>query len=89
MIIDSPPVGLVSDALLIEKYVDLTLYVVRENYTYKSQLNLVNNLRAYKKIRNIFLVMNDIKVKSPAYYGYGYNASYSEPAGKRMWYLGR
>jgi tyrosine-protein kinase Etk/Wzc len=71
IIIDSPPVGLVSDALLIEKYADVTLYVVRQNYTLKSQLGIINDLVRSKKIKRAYLVINDIQTKKAGYYGYG------------------
>ena len=72
IIIDSPPVGLVADALLIEDYVNLSLYVVRQNYTFKSQLDILNKLVAEKKLKHAYLVVNDIVTQKAGYYGYGY-----------------
>jgi tyrosine-protein kinase Etk/Wzc len=73
IIIDSPPVGLVADALLLEDYVNLSLYVVRQNYTFKSQLDILNKLVAEKKLKHTYLVVNDIETKKVGYYGYGHN----------------
>lgn len=75
VIIDTAPVGAVSDGLLVEKYTDVTLYVVRQNYTEKGQLSIVNDLASIGKIRNPYLVINDIK-SSYQGYGYGYNYGY-------------
>jgi tyrosine-protein kinase Etk/Wzc len=75
VIIDCAPVGLVSDALLLEKFADITFYVVRQNYTYKSQLNIVNDLRNNKKVKNLYLLINDIKPQEAGGYG-GYGSGY-------------
>jgi len=72
IIIDTAPIGLVSDAQIIEKYADLNLYVVRQEYTYKSQLNIINDLTTDGKFKRSYLVVNDIKAKKGGYYGYGY-----------------
>ncbi|TWJ04613.1 capsular exopolysaccharide synthesis family protein [Mucilaginibacter frigoritolerans] len=72
IIIDSPPVGLVADSLLLEDYVNLSLYVVRQAYTFKSQLDILNKLVAEKKLKHAYLVVNDIATQKVGYYGYGY-----------------
>jgi len=76
IIIDSAPIGLVSDAQLIDKFTDVTLYVVRQEYTYKSQLDILNELVDTGKLRKTYIVMNDIKTRKPGYYGYSYGYSY-------------
>jgi capsular exopolysaccharide synthesis family protein len=75
VIIDTAPVGAVSDGLLVEKFADVTLYVVRQNYTEKGQLSIINDLAGIGKIRNPYLIINDIK-SSYQGYGYGYNYGY-------------
>jgi len=78
VIIDTPPVGLVSDALLIEEFADITCYVVRQNFTYKSQLGIVNDLYKTKKVKQLYLIVNDIPLKNNAItgYGHGYRSHY-------------
>jgi len=77
IIIDCAPVGLVSDALLLEKFADITFYVLRQNYTYKSQLNIVNDLKNNNKVKNLYLLVNDIKAQDGnGYGGYGYGYGY-------------
>ena len=71
VIIDCAPVGLVTDALMLEKYADLTLYVVRQDYTYKSQLNIVNDLQYNNKVKKMYLIVNDIKTQKSGYAAYG------------------
>ncbi|WP_158557123.1 GumC family protein [Mucilaginibacter conchicola] len=72
VIIDTAPVGQVSDALVIEEFADVTCYVMRQNYTYKSQLNIVNDLQKYRKVKQLYLVVNDIELNTNGITGYGY-----------------
>jgi capsular exopolysaccharide synthesis family protein len=72
VIIDSAPVGLVSDALIIEEFADMTCYVVRQNYTYKSQLGIVNDLYKTKKAKRLYLIVNDIEIQKNGITGYGH-----------------
>ncbi len=71
ILIDSPPVGMVTDAQLLSRYTDLCLYLVRQNHTYKEQIRIPNDLVKHDKIKSIQLIVNDIPVKG-GYYGYGY-----------------
>ena len=72
IIIDTPPICLVSDALPLIDKVDLTLYVVRQNYTKAALLTYVNEMYEAKKIKNVSIVMNDTDYSL----GYGYNYGY-------------
>ena len=74
IIIDTPPVAIVSDALLINKESDLLAFVVRQNYSSKEVLKLVDDLYTNKNMKNISLVVNDLRL--PGYYGYGYHYGY-------------
>jgi tyrosine-protein kinase Etk/Wzc len=78
ILIDSAPVGLVSDAQVMEKFADVSLYVVRQNKTLKSQLEILNGLINEGKFRKAYVVINDIRKSKRAYYGYGYSADYGE-----------
>lgn len=81
IIIDSPPVGIVSDAYLLTKFADVTLYIVRQGFTHKEAFN--NNLQhiLQKKISNVSLVLNDVKARGMAY-DYGYEYTYYSENGK-------
>jgi tyrosine-protein kinase Etk/Wzc len=79
VIIDSAPVGLVSDAVVLSAFADATLYIMRQNYTLKKQLNLINEYYLNKKLPKMSLLLNDVNVTSGygGYYGnYGYGYSY-------------
>lgn len=80
IVIDSAPVGLVTDAQLLGKYSDTVLYVCRMNYTYKEQLRNADELMHTRKMQRMNLVVNDVKDKGGVYgYGYGsYGADYFE-----------
>lgn len=76
IVIDVPPVGVVADALLLAKYANVTLYVVRQAYTFKKQLEIIEELHTQKKLSNLGIVFNDLKKEKS--YGYGYGYSYGE-----------
>lgn len=81
IIIDSAPMGLVSDGIILSAYADATLYITRQNYTLKKQVGLVNDLYTNKKLPKISLLLNDVKATSGygGYYGsYGYGYSYGQ-----------
>ncbi|MBS1526227.1 MAG: polysaccharide biosynthesis tyrosine autokinase [Bacteroidetes bacterium] len=77
IIIDAPPIGLVTDAQLLGKYADATMFIVRHNYTAKNFLHTVDELYKYKKFNNLNLVMNSIKMEYTYGYGYGYGYGYN------------
>ena len=53
-------------------YTDITLYAVRQQYTFKNQLEMVYELYQQKKLPNMGIVVNDIKKQKGYGYGYGY-----------------
>ena len=75
IIFDTPPLGLVADALTLMKYSDLNIYVTRQNYTKKGLLTYVNDMYEKERLGEIHLVFNDVKEGSGAY-GYGYGSGY-------------
>lgn len=75
IILDTPPVALVSDAFLLSKYVDHTIFVVRQNYTPKGFLKDLQDSFATGKLKNASVMLNDI-YKSGLGYGYGYSHGY-------------
>lgn len=72
IILDSPPVGLVSDALELTKYADATLYLVRQNFTKKGMFNFINDKYKTGEVTNISFILNYFNEKSKYGYGYGY-----------------
>ena len=72
IIVDTPPVGILSDTYVLMDKADLNIYVVRENQTPKNEfLSILHDLNS-KKFRNLCLVINDIPLIKKSKYGYEY-----------------
>ena len=89
IIIDSPPIGAVTDSQILAKHTHVNLYILRQKYTFKSSLEIINDIVDNKKFSNLYLVVNDVQ-KGPSYrygysYGYGYGYGYSEPQKNNRW----
>ena len=84
VILDSAPVGLVSDALIANRLADATLYICRADYSHKNDFELINDLKKKQKLPEMAIVVNGINMKKKKYgyyYGYGkrdYNGYYSK-----------
>lgn len=80
LILDTSPVGLVSDALELDQFSDVTLYVVRQNYSKKDMITLLNNRVKRGELKNVSLVLNGFenKAKFGTKYGYGYGYGYGD-----------
>lgn len=79
IILDTAPVGLVTDTLIISRVTDATVYICRADYTPKSNMELVNSLCKEGKLKNLSIVLNGIdmsKKKYGYYYGYGKYGKY-------------
>ena len=79
IIIDTAPIGLVSDTLQIGRVADATVYMCRADYTPKDSFIFINKLAAEKKLPNMSLIINGIdmsKKKHSYYYGYGKYGKY-------------
>jgi Mrp family chromosome partitioning ATPase len=84
VVIDTAPVGLVSDAVELGKYSDASVYIIRHNYTYKKQVQLVEEIYKGGKLPHLSIVINDVKAAlgygkyygyvSYGYVGYGYGS---------------
>ncbi len=71
VLIDSPPIGLVADAKKIMHLSDLTLIIIRVNFSQKNFIKVVNRFYEEEKI-NLGIIMNDMPPKKSYGYGYGY-----------------
>jgi len=82
IIIDSAPIGVVSDTFLLSSYADATVYVTRENVTPKNAITFVNEVYHDKKLPNMYLVINGVEPTKNkgryGRYGYGYTYGYGE-----------
>jgi tyrosine-protein kinase Etk/Wzc len=72
IIVDTAPVGMVSDAMTLGKFADCTLYLVRQGHTFKKQITLIDEFYKEKKLPRVSIIINDVKLKPGyGYYGYG------------------
>ena len=79
VIIDTPPIGIVSDSIVLTEFSDLNIFLVRQNFTKKRLLENINDFYVSKKIKNLCILLNEIKGPDPYGYRYGYSYdNYSE-----------
>lgn len=79
IVLDTAPVGMVTDTQLISRVADLTVYVCRADYTRKSEFALVNELARTNKLPRISIAINGLDLKKKKYgyyYGYGKYGKY-------------
>lgn len=81
ILLDTPPVGLVSDTYELARLVDVTFFVVRSEVTTKSDIEVINRTNKDQKMPKINLVFNGVDLKKKKYgfyYGYGRYGGYSK-----------
>ncbi|WP_336595839.1 polysaccharide biosynthesis tyrosine autokinase [Bacteroides acidifaciens] len=79
VILDTAPIGMVTDTLLIGRVADLSVYVCRADYTRKAEFTLINELAENNKLPNLCIAINGVdlqKKKYGYYYGYGKYGKY-------------
>ena len=95
ILIDSVPAMAVADAMIIDRFVDLTVYVIRQGNLDRRQLPDIEQLYQDKKFKNMSVLLNGMTHSKRSYgygygYGYGYNYCYysedNAPTWKRNWH---
>ncbi|HTR30429.1 MAG TPA: polysaccharide biosynthesis tyrosine autokinase [Puia sp.] len=103
VIMDTAPIGLVSDAIALNRFANCTLYITRQGYTFRKQLGLVEDLYINKKMPGLCVLINDVQTEGfyGGYYGggygyyggygYGKQSDYFEAEGGRQnrWFSGK
>jgi tyrosine-protein kinase Etk/Wzc len=74
VVLDTPPVGIVSDALLLGSFADLNIFVIRQRFSFKSTLEIIQNIFKKNGLKNMTIAVNDIHISG--YYGYGLRYGY-------------
>lgn len=82
LLLDTPPAGLVTDAIMAMRKSDLSIFVVRANYSKKDFLRNIDRIMAVNKLKNVAIVLNALP-QSDKLYGYGYYEDYSDR--KKWW----
>jgi capsular exopolysaccharide synthesis family protein len=89
IVLDTPPIGLISDALELMKQADINIVVTRQGYTKKSFLSYINELYLNQKYPNMVVVFNDVSLNKSTFtygavgYGHGY---YTNNKDKKAWF---
>ncbi|MBD8487608.1 polysaccharide biosynthesis tyrosine autokinase [Echinicola sp. CAU 1574] len=82
IVMDTPPLALVSETMDLLRFSDVNLYIVRQDYTQKKYLLMINDLYENDQVKDFYCVFNGLKAGGDVYdfggynYGYGYNYSY-------------
>ena len=87
VIIDTPPVGLVSNALILMNYSDITFTIVRASYTRKEFIKILIDLQKNTHIIILGMILNGVEIGDK--YGYGYGVSYGYGYGNGKYYKNR
>lgn len=82
IILDSAPVGIIGDSLNLASHAQAVVYIIRQRYTLKKQIDFINDLWQHKKLGNqMSIVVNDVQVQGRygyyGYTGYGYGYGYN------------
>ena len=85
IIVDSAPIGLVSDTYLLNRLVDNCIYVARQNYTPREVSSLINEIYEHKRLTGMSVILNGTDESS----GYGYGYGYGKTNTKKKNYLKR
>ena len=76
IIVDTPPIGLVADALELFKYSDANIYVIRQGYSQKGMPKMIDDKYKNREVENISFILNDFVVNNKYGYGTGYGYGY-------------
>jgi tyrosine-protein kinase Etk/Wzc len=84
VIVDTAPIKIVTDTLLLSEYADLCLYVIRVDFLDKRFLEIPEKMYSEKRLSNMAVLMNDVNLEKG--YGYGYGYGYGENSTKKPWW---
>jgi capsular exopolysaccharide synthesis family protein len=81
IILDTPPLAVVTDALVLSRHAAANIFIIRQNFSHREVISLINKYFNTRQIQNMSLLINDIKfshiIGYSYYYGYGYDYGYS------------
>ena len=73
---DTPPVGIVTDGLLVMKKADIKIYIVRPEYSKRVFVNFLEKINALHEFSHLYIIVNGAKRAKGIHYGYGYGSGY-------------
>jgi len=83
ILVDSPPVGLVTDSQLIAPFADATMFLVRHDHTPKNYIKMVDTLYKEHRFQKLSIILNGVGEGESYYYSYNYGDYYSTPDSKK------
>lgn len=85
---DTPPVGIVTDGVLVMKKADVKLYVLRADYSKRNFVDYLAKMNELHNFQHLYLILNGVKGSRGVHYGYGYGSGYYHEM-KKAWYARR
>ncbi len=76
ILIDTPPIGLVTDAQILSRFADVTFYILRQGISFKEQVKNIEYLYKGDKFKNLNIILNGVRLDGQHGYGYGYGYGY-------------
>lgn len=76
VLVDTPPVGLVTDATILSPFVDACFYIIRHEVTQKTNLSILTDLIKFNRFKSINVIFNGVNYKNSQEYRYGYGYGY-------------
>lgn len=76
VIFNNSPISIVTDGVLVGNLADTNVIVLRQNFSYKDDLKLINDFAEQGAIKNLSIIFNDVKMDSSTYYGNGRGGGY-------------
>ncbi len=73
---DTPPVGIVTDGLLVMKKADIRIYVIRPEYSRRQFVNFLEKINELHEFKHLYIIANGLKRSKGIHYGYGYGSGY-------------
>lgn len=81
IVVNTPPIGLVSDYLVLAPHIDITLFVVRQGYSKIKNLDEVDKLSYFSRLKNFYVIFNGVASEAKKMRKYGYYYSYGQVNG--------
>lgn len=78
ILVDTPPISLITDAMLLSRIADASIYVVRQGVSFKKHLDFIKKISKDEKLPNLKVVFNGVKPRGADSYGYGYYGTFEK-----------
>jgi capsular exopolysaccharide synthesis family protein len=82
---DTPPVGIVTDGLLVMKKADIKIYIIRPEYSKRQFVKFLGKINDLHEFQHLYLIVNGLKRTKGIHYGYGYGSGYYREA-RKPWF---